>query len=363
MCKMEITDIKTYLLSLDFKFRIGAMPPLEATGLYINIKTDENIEGWGLSHWNLSNKAQKVFIDEVFRRLLVKKDPFMVEEIYHTLYHSSNRIMFGIPQATSAVLVACWDIIGKACNQPIYKLLGGMKKKIRVYASMPRGYKPKAAVGAVQSAIDLGGYKGVKLRIGGRGGKPEAIIREVRDVFPDLNIMVDANSTYESVNEALKIAKFCAKHELTWLEEPMPSDNLNGLAKLKTLSPIEIAGGENDMGIFRFEDILSKECYDIIQPDVNRSGGFLQLKKIDAMAEVKGVKCIPHVFGLGHQVAANMHFVMSTRCDWLEFPFWPEQYQILEEPIKIEKGFVKAIDKPGLGVEINKEMFEEHIVK
>lgn len=356
--------MKTYLLELDFKFKLGSMPWLKATGLYINILTDEGIDGWALSHWNLSNAAQKVFIEEVLKKLLIRKDPFMTEDIFHNIYTSTNRIMFGIPTATSAVMVACWDIIGKATKQPIYKLLGGKKKKVKAYASMPRGYKAKAAVGAVESALkpELGGFKAVKLRIGNGPKKDEELIKGVRDAFPDIEIMVDANSAYNSVNEALKVANICAKYDVAWLEEPIPTDNLNGLKKIREKSPVEIAGGENDMSIFRFEDILSKECFDIIQPDTSRSGGYLQMKKIDAMAEVKGVRCIPHTFGFGHTLAANLHFIMSTRCEWCEFPFIPYEYQILEEPIKAEKGIVKSLEKPGLGVELNKKMFEDNVI-
>ena len=361
---MIITDVKTHLLELDFKLKLGSMPRFKATGLYINILTDEGVDGWALSHWNLSNAAQKVFIDEFLKKLLIRKDPFMTEDIFHTLYTSSNRILFGIPQSTSSIMVACWDIIGKATKQPIYRLLGGRKQKIKAYASMPRGYKPKAAVGAVESTMkpELGGFKAVKLRIGNGLVKDEEIMREVRDSFPEIDIMVDANSAYDSVNEALKLANICAKYDITWLEEPIPTDNLNGLAKLREQSTIDIAGGENDMGIFRFEDILSKGCYDIIQPDCTRSGGYLQMKKIVAMAEVKGVRCIPHIFGFGHILAANLHFIMSTRCNLCEFPFYPEEYQLLEEPIKAEKGMVKSLEKPGIGVEINKKMFEENII-
>lgn len=341
------------------------MPRLKASGLYTNIITDEGIDGWALSHWNLSNLAQKQFIDDFLKKMLLKKDPFMTEAIFNEIYTSSNRILFGIPQATSAVMIACWDIIGKATKQPIYKLLGGMKQKIKCYASMPRGYKPKAAVGAVESALkpELGGFKAVKLRIGNGPIKDEALIKEVRDTFPDIDIMVDANSAYKSVNEALKVAKICDKYNITWLEEPIPTDNLNGLARIREKSPVPIAGGENDMAIYRFEDILSKNCFDIIQPDATRSGGYLQMKKIDAMAEVKGVRCIPHIFGFGHILAANLHFIMSTRCDWCEFPFIPDEYQLLEEPIKAKNGIVEAINKPGLGVEINKQMFEENVIK
>lgn len=356
--------MKTYLLELDFKIKIGSMPRFKATGLYINILTDEGIDGWALSHWNLSNAAQKVFIEEVFKKMLIHKDPFMTEDIFHNIYNSTNRIMFGIPTSTSAVMVACWDIIGKATEQPIYKLLGGKKQEVKAYASMPRGYKAKAAVGAVESALkpELGGFKAVKLRIGNGPKKDEELIKGVRDAFPDIEIMVDANSAYNSVNEALQVANICAKYEVAWLEEPIPTDNLNGLRKIREKSPVEIAGGENDMSIYRFEDILSKECFDIIQPDTTRSGGYLQMKKIDAMAEVKGVRCIPHIFGFGHILAANLHFIMSTRCEWCEFPFIPDEYQLLEEPIKAEKGIVKSLEKPGLGVKINKKMFEDNII-
>jgi D-galactarolactone cycloisomerase len=361
---MIITDVKTHLLELDFKIKIGSMPRFNATGLYINILTDEGITGWALSHWNLSNAAQKVFIEEALKRMLIRKDPFMTEDIFHTIYTSSNRILFGIPASTSAIMVACWDIIGKATKQPVYRLLGGRKQKIRAYDSMPRGYKPKAAVGAVESTMkpELGGFKAVKLRIGNGLKKDEELIKEVRDNFPEIDIMVDANSAYNSVNDAIKLAYICDEYDVTWLEEPIPTDNLNGLAKIREKSPVPVAGGENDMGIFRFEDILSKECFDIIQPDTTRSGGFLQMKKIDAMAEVKGVRCIPHIFGFGHILAANLHFLMSSRCEWCEFPFIPDEFQVLEEPIKAENGFVKSLEKPGLGVEVNKKMFEDNVL-
>jgi D-galactarolactone cycloisomerase len=270
--------------------------------------------------------------------------------------------MFGIPMTTSVIQVALWDIIGKATKQPIYKLLGGMKKEVKAYASMPRSYKAKAAPKVVQAALDLGGFKAVKLRIGKGLKKDEDLIKEVRDHFPDIDIMLDANSAYTIVSEAVKLAKICEKYNITWLEEALPSDNLNGLAALRQQSSLEIAGGENDMGIFRFEDILSKGCYDIVQPDVCRSGGFLQLKKIDAMAEVKGVRCIPHIFGFGHILASNIHFIMASRCDWCEFPFIPDEFQVLEEPIKCVNGKVKALEKPGLGVEINQKTFEENII-
>ena len=123
--------------------------------------------------------------------------------------------MFGIPQATSAVMIALMDIIGKATKQPIYKILGGRKQKVKAYASLFRVYKPKAAVGATQAAIETGGFNAVKLMIGQGIKKDEALLKAVRDAFPDIELMVDVNSGYTSVMDALKIAKLCYKSHLS----------------------------------------------------------------------------------------------------------------------------------------------------
>ena len=223
---MIITDVKTHLIELDFKIKIGSMPRFKASGLYTQIITDEGIEGWALSHWNLSNAAQKRFIDDFLAKVLINKDPCMTDAIYNDIYHMSNRIMFGIPQATSAVMIALMDNIGKATQQPINRLLGGRKQKVRAYASLFRVYKPKAAAGAVRSVVEAGGYDAVKLRIGQGIKKDEALLKAVRDEFPDIEIMVDSNSGYSSVIDALKIAKFCDKY---------------GLDTSEFMDPIEIA--------------------------------------------------------------------------------------------------------------------------
>ncbi len=354
---MQIVDVKTHLIDLGIRVRIGSMPKFKNTGLYIQIITDEGIEGWGLVHWSPSTFAPKRMIEDYVVKMLLKKDPFMSDAIFHDIYQYTNRIMYGIPQVTSAIQVALWDIMGKAAKQPIYKLLGGRKKKVKAYASLGGKSKPLGAVTAVEHAVDQLGFKAVKLRIGQGVKKDEALIKAVTDAYPDIDLMVDVNSGYTSVIDAIKVAKICEKYEVTWLEEPLPSDDLTGLAKVKAASSIPIAGGENDFGRFRFEDILLRGSYDIVQPDVTRSGGFMELKKIDVMAEVRGVRCIPHIFGYGHIMAPNIHFIMASRCEYCEFPIYAEDFQMLKEPIRAKNGWVHALEGPGLGVEISEEMF------
>jgi len=218
---------------------------------------------------------------------------------------------------------------------------------------------PKATVRTMRLPVEKDGFMAVKIRIGQGVKEDEAVIKAVRDAYPDIEIMADVNSGYTSVIDAIKVAKICEKYEFAWLEEPLPSDDLTGLAKVREASSIPIAGGENDLGIFRFEDIFLRGSYDIVQPDVTRCGGFMELKKIDAMAEVKGVRCIPHIFGYGHIMAPNIHFIMASRCEYCEFPIYPEDFQMLKEPIRAKNGWVHALEGPGLGVEISEEMFKK----
>lgn len=360
---MKITAVKTHLLQLEaLTIKIGSMPRFKATGLLTQVQTDAGIDGWSLVHWNLSNKALKVFLDEALAKVVRKKDPFMIEEHFWNLYETSNRICFGIPQATAALEIALWDIVGKATKTPVYKLLGGKKTKAPAYASLPFGYSPKATAQTTGVAVDRG-FTAVKVRIGKNVKKDAAVLKEVRDQFPDLTIMADVNSGYRSVREAIKLTEVAAKYELAWVEEVLQGESLAGLARVRAHSPVAVAGGENDFGMYRFHDVLEAGAYDIIQPDVTRNG-FSQMKKIAALAEVRGVHTIPHIFGFGLILAANLHFIMSERTEWVEYPFIPEEFQLLAEPIMPDKrGFVHALEGPGLGVETDPEALAKYEVQ
>ncbi|MEM3563986.1 MAG: mandelate racemase/muconate lactonizing enzyme family protein [Candidatus Jordarchaeaceae archaeon] len=360
---MKVTEVKAEVLRLPFSIKIGSMPRINASGTLVTVKTDEGIEGYGLSHFSLSDEVQVKFIEGALSKMVVGKDPFMIEDIWREMYNNSWRILFGVGQSISAVEVALWDIIGKSLKKPVYKLLGGYRDKIKAYASFAFALAPKAAVGMAKVAVQKG-FKAVKLRIGEGLAKDEEIIKAVREEYPDLGIMVDANSAYESAKEAAELANICESYDVIWLEEPLPSDNLRGLSELRARSNVEIAGGENDFGLRRFREILEAEAYDIIQPDATRSGGILQVKKICALAEAFGVRAIPHIFGFGLIMAANIHVIASSyNSDWMEFPFYPDEFYLLKTPIKLENGYAVVPQEPGLGVELDWEAIQKYKAK
>jgi len=361
--EMKVTEVKAEVIRLPFSIKIGSMPRISSSGTLVTVKTDEGIEGYGLSHFSLSDEAQVKFIEGALAKLVVGKDPFMIEKIWREMYNNSWRILFGIGQSISAVEVALWDVIGKSLKTPVYKLLGGYRDKVKAYASFAFGLAPKAAVGMVKAAVQRG-FKAVKLRIGEGLSKDEEIIKAVREEYPDIGIMVDANSAYESVKEAAELASICETYDVLWLEEPLPSDDLNGLSELRARSNIDIAGGENDFGIRRFREILEAGAYDIIQPDATRSGGILQVRKIAALAEAFGIRTIPHIFGFGLIMAANIHVIAANHTsEWMEYPFYPEEFYLLKTPIPVEDGYALVPREPGLGVELDWESIEKYRVQ
>lgn len=360
---MKIVDVKTTVVKVPVSIKIGAMPKFSATGTYVTIKTDEGIDGTALTHFSFSDTALATYIQSALRPMLLDQDPSQIESIARTMYNYTNRILFGIPQATSVVEVALWDILGKSVNRPIHKLLGAHKAKVPAYASFLWWMLPAQLANTAKVAIDQG-FKGVKIRIGKSLKEDEECIKAVRGFSPGLHIMVDANSAYDNVKIALKLAEICAKYDVDWLEEPLPSDDLESLAELRSRSPVPIVGGENDFGVYRFRDVLEKKAYDIIQPDVTRSGGYITVRKIGGMAESMGVKCIPHIFGFGHIAAANLQMIGAlSNCDWMELPFYPREFYLTKQAIAPDKeGFVEVPQGAGLGVDPDWEAINKYKV-
>jgi D-galactarolactone cycloisomerase len=330
----------------------------------VTIKTDEGIEGTALTHFAISDLALATYIETVFKPMLLGKDPFQTEAIWRDMYNTTNRIQFGIPQATSVMEVALWDVIGKSVGKPVHKLLGGHKEKVRAYASVTWWMLPAQLANTAKTAMDQG-FKAVKIRIGKSLKDDEACIKAVRELSPDLHIMADANSAYDKVKDALKLADICTKYNLEWLEEALPTDDLDALAEVRSRSCIPIAGGENDFGVHRFREILEKKTYDIIQPDVTRSGGFICVRKIGGMAESMSVKCIPHIFGMGLIAAANLQMIGAlSNADWMESPFFPREFYLTKQLMTPDKeGFVEIPQGPGLGVEVDWDGVNKYKIK
>jgi L-alanine-DL-glutamate epimerase-like enolase superfamily enzyme len=147
------------------------------------------------------------------------------------------------------------------------------------------------------------------------------------------------------------------------LEEPLHPDDVQGYRRLASLVDVPIAAGENEFTRFGFRDLIISEAVDILQPDVTRSGGISECKKIAALASAFHMRCAPHIFGSGVGFMANMHFIASTPNAFvMEYDRTsnPLRDELIEEQPRFSEGYIYLPEKIcGLGVRLTDEIIEK----
>ena len=378
---MKITDVISHQLSVnvDEPFTSSRGWFYKTKGaLVVEVRTDEGITGWGDCYG--PSAVCKSIVDTLLKPSIIAKDPFDVEVIWEALYNKVKD--YGLTGMTisgiSGVDIALWDIIGKACKQPIHKLIGGaFRTKVEAYATglyfknMERLNEEAAeeARGYVEQ-----GFRAVKMKIGlGSIKKDLDRVAAVRDAIgPDVKLMVDANHCF-NVPQAINIGRELEKFDVHWFEEPVSPEDLDGYVEVSRRLDMAVAGGENEFTKFGFREILAKRAMDIIQPDVCAAGGITECKKIAALAQAHSVQCIPHAWGTAIGLAATIHFLASLpECPpclvpmppMLEYEqtFNPFRDRLSQTSLTHTKGFVDVPTAPGLGIEIDRKILDQYRV-
>ncbi len=378
---MKITDIITHQLqvNVDEPFTSSRGWYYKTKGaLVVEVVTDEGLIGWGDCYGPAA--VSKTIIDTLLKPSVLGMDPFDVEVVWEALYNKVKD--YGLTgmtiSAISGIDIALWDIIGKACNKPLHKLIGGsFRDKVPAYATglyfknMDRLNEEAVAeaVGYVEQ-----GFKSVKMKIGlGSMKKDVDRVAAVRDAIgPDIQLMVDANHCF-NVPQAINIGRELQKLGVYWFEEPISPEDLDGYIEVSRSLDMAIAGGENEFTKFGFREILARRAMDIVQPDVCAAGGITECKKIAALAQAHCVQCVPHAWGTAIGLAATIHFLSSLPdCPpclvpvppMLEYEqtFNPFRDELSAVPITHEQGVVAVPQGPGLGIEINREILKRYRV-
>jgi len=338
----------------------------------LRVHTDEGISGIGAGP-EVGMLGIHTFADLVAPYIL-GKDPFMVEQISPYL---RNAVRDG--SYPWAFEMALWDIIGKASQQPVYRLWGGFQQRIPAYASLAEVPSREEQVERIHQLRSVG-MKAFKLRLRRPNIKDDiALVEHVRSVFADqIDLMVDANQANVmpspnpigawTYNEALTVARAMQELDVLWLEEPLPRYNYQQLAQLADAVDIPIAGGELNIGLHEYKTLIDMNCYDIIQADASFSEGIFQLRKVAALAEMSFKKFIPHTWSNGIGLAANLQLAASLpNCPWFEFPVDPPGWTIeardfmLKKPFQVdEDGSISLTELPGLGLELDELAIQKY---
>jgi len=341
--------------------------------ILVQIETDSGIIGIGTC--GTANSGIKKIIDDHFAPLILGEDPFKVELIWSKLYRSSARFgRRGVAiSAISGIDIALWDIMGKALNVPVYELLGGKTRdEIQVYASRLYALKDLDALADEARGYVKEGFTMLKQRFGFgpadgvKGMKGNiALIKTVREAVGDeIEVAADAYMGWD-LEYAIKMERELRPYGLKWIEEALMPHDVNGYARLCSLSETPISHGEHSYTRWDYQEIIEKGAAHILQPDVNRVGGITEARKIWAMAAARDLPVVPH----GNDLH-NLHLVFSqVNTPFTEyFPYSSEGgyshfWQLFGGNPIAKNGKIAIGDAPGLGHTFNQEVFESLILK
>ena len=333
--------------------------------------TDQGIEGYAAGQ---SMGKERQGLGDLLGAYLLGIDPTDIDRVQDLLKQASF-----LGWRNFWIEAACWDIMGKAEDKPVYELLGGTPRAIPVYLSTGEVHPPEQRVDELL-AIKERGYRTAKLRV--RSPDLAEDIRQIevvrKGVGDDLTLGVDANQGWLvsivdrvpawDLKRATEFAAACHANGFSWLEEPLDWHDYDGLAALKKVSNVKIAGAELNQGWDEIKIMFEKDCFDIYQPDATFAGGIAQVKKvIDACIEHDRIYS-PHTWtnGIGFHVNWNLAFADQKNGHPLEYPLeepsWiPEFREGIIAPILPDKnGMLAPFRKPGLGFEIDKRRLRKY---
>ena len=373
----------------DLDIIVSAPPPPGWGGRYfifVKLTTDTGITGWGECYASsVGPEAMKAVIQDVFERHMQGENPENIELMFRRAYSSgfTQRPDLTVMGAFSGLEIACWDILGKDRDRPVYALLGGkMNDRIRAYTYLyPLPHQdmetfwtdPDAAAECALAMVDKG-YTAVKFDPAGpytiRGGHMPAMsdiatsvafCKAIREAVGDRADLLFGTHGQFNTAGAIRLGQALEPYSPLWFEEPTPPDNIEDMARVARNVRIPVATGERMTTKSEFTNVLRSGAAEILQPALGRAGGIWEMKKVAAIAEGFNAQMAPHLYAGSVEWAANIHLAASIpnilMAESIETDFHRD---LIGGTITVEDGFITPPTAPGLGFEFNEELARAH---
>lgn len=382
---MKLQEIKTYV----------TVPPTGLGGSFwvlVKITTDNGIEGIGECYGiPVSGDIACRMVEDTFERFIAGEDPHNIETMFRRVYSAgfTQRPDVSMMGVFSGIEIAIWDILGKALGQPVYNLLGGkFHERIRTYtylyplkvtaSGMPAEdqgdvyHDGDAAAEAALRYVEMG-FTAVKQDPAGpysfQGGRElsrhelsrsEYSVKRIREAVGDRADILFGTHGQMTTSSAIRLAKRLEKYDPLWFEEPCPPDQMDAIGRVAHATSIPVATGERLTTKMEFHQAL-KAGVSILQPDIGRSGGIWETKKIAMIAELYNAQVAPHIYcgPIAHAAAAHVSF-SSPSFLMLETIQTDFHDTIVKKPLTWEEGYLIAPTEPGLGIELNEDVVLQH---
>ncbi len=362
---MKITRIEAFTVDIPYvkPFVINGGPSYVGDHVLTRVHTDEGIIGYGegAPMVSYSDETQKDILNGVLDYLapaVVGMDPLDMEELHHRM----EAVLPGHHFAKASIDLACWDIMGKKLNLPVYKLLGGqVRDRVPMAWVVGIGTIDEMVAESVEY-VSKYGFQTVKLKVGRESRKDLDVVREVRAALgPDVKIRVDANQGYD-VSTAIKTLRQMERYDLELVEQPVAKWNILGMADVAAALDTPIEADESMFGLHDAMTLIQLKACDIINIKIMKPCGLYGSKKVAAAAEGAGLTClVGSMVEFGPGTAAGLHFaaahrVVSHACE----PVGGFLYQgdVVHENFGLSAvvdGCLPVPQGPGLGVTLKEE--------
>jgi galactonate dehydratase len=361
---MKVTRFETFLTNAGLR-----------NYLFIRLHTDTGMTGVGEASLEWQEKTVQTLAHEWVEGRVLGRDPFAVEAVVGGMIRDQYQGGSTVMTAISGVEIALWDIIGKACGQPVYRLLGGRcHARISAYANGWYGgaRTPREFAERAREAVGRG-YRALKFDPFGTAWKdlsPEeaeaalecvAAVRE--GVGPGVGLMIEFHGRL-SAGSAVAMMRRLERFDPVWCEEPVVPESIELLAEVKQQTRCPIAAGERLYTLADFYRLTSRRAADVVQMDVAHCGGLLVSKKVAAFAAVQDLRVAPHCSVGPVALAACLHFDASTPNFMIQEAFAefdvPWRNRLVRGWNPVRDGELVLDDTPGLGVELDEAVIAEH---
>jgi galactonate dehydratase len=374
---MKIVSAKTFV--------VGTPAPHDGGAFWVFVKltTDSGVEGIGEVYAVPFHPAVvEKMIDDVVDRYVIGTSPFDIEALWRRAYSAgfTQRPDVSMMAILSGIETACWDIMGKETNQPVYNLLGGkVRDRVRTYTYI---YPAPGADNSVYSNADISceraasyikdGFTALKFDPVGPYSAfdprqlslemldfTEKFVKQLREAVGNKVDLLFGTHGQMTPAGAIKLAKKLEKFDLLWFEEPTPPDMPEEMARVAAATSIPVATGERLSTKYEFARVLRHNAAAILQPAIGRVGGIMETKKIAAIAETHYAQLAPHLYAGPIEAAANLHVDLSIPNFLIQESIGKMDNfhaELLKKPLPWENGYFLPTTEPGLGVELNEEV-------
>ena len=326
----------------------------------VRLETDTGLVGWGEGQAPVSPRTVANIIDDLCAPVILNSDPFDVEYLWYRLYSAMRErghITGFYIDALAAIDLALYDLLGKALEKPVHKLLGGrFRDRVALYVGLGGTDPDQVAQTAVEAVA--GGYCALKLHLRSSNRQILDIVGAVRSaVGADIELMVDVHTTRD-VSAAITLGRRLEGLDVRWLESPCAPEDVHGHADIAHSLDMQVATGEWLRTVWEWRQWIENRAFDVALPDIARTG-LTEGKRIAALLDSYSLPISPHIGGGGIlSVAASVQFAAaSPRFQRLEHSHrgHANRARIAKKyPEPVDGAFV-VDDTPGLGVEIDAE--------